>query len=183
MRKVVAWLFYSLDGAVESPDKWQFDYDEEMSANLVAAQEKQDAVLMGRNTYQDWAGYWPTANDGIGFKHFINNTPKYVASTTLDRVEWQNSTLIKGDVAAEVAKLKSQPGKDIGVYGSPSLVRSLLSANLLDELTLLVHPVFVGSGKKRLIPEGAALTRLELFDAIRGASGTMILSYRPHTLS
>lgn len=179
MRKVVAWVFYSLDGVVESPDLWQFDYDDEMGADLTAKQEAQDAVLLGRTTYEEWVGYWPTADEGIGFTKFINNTPKYVVSTTLDKVEWENSTLIKGDLVDEVTRLKNQPGKDIGVYGSPGLVRSLLSANLLDVLTLLVHPVFAGSGKQRLIPEGDELRRLELLDVTRGSSGTMILSYRP----
>lgn len=179
MRKVVAWLFYTLDGVVESPDVWQFDYDDEMGADLTSKQESQDAVLLGRTTYEEWVGYWPTADDGIGFKKFINNTPKYVVSTTLDKVEWANSTLINTDVAGEITKLKNQPGKDIGVYGSPGLVRSLISEGLLDVLTLLVHPVLASSGKRRLVPEGDQLRRLELLDATRGSSGTMILSYRP----
>ncbi len=179
MRKVVAWLFYTLDGAVESPNVWQFDYDDEMGADLAAKQESQDAVLLGRTTYEEWVGYWPTADDGIGFKKFINSTPKYVVSTTLDKVEWENSTLINTDVAGEITKLKNQPGKDIGIYGSPGLVRSLIADGLLDVLTILVHPVFAGSGKKRLIPEEDQLRRLELLDVTRGASGTMILSYRP----
>jgi dihydrofolate reductase len=182
MRKVVSSLFISLDGVVEEPHDWQFDFDAEMGDALTAEQNKQDTLLLGRVTYQMWEGYWPTADPEIDFTAFANDTPKYVASTTLDRVEWQNSTLIKGSLADEVARLKREPGKDIGIYGSPSVVRSLLYDDLLDELLLLVHPVVAGSGK-RLFPEGSGLKRLELLDATRGGSGSMIVRYGPRTSS
>src|SRR3989440_12069600 len=146
MRKVVAGLFMTLDGVVESPEKWQEHFDEDMGEAMMEQLTSQDVVLLGRVTYQEWASYWPTATDEP-FASFINSTPKYVFSTTLDSVEeWQNSTLIKGDLAQEIAKLKRLAGKNIGTAGSPSLVYSLLEQDLLDELILLVHPVVAGDG-------------------------------------
>src|SRR5882672_8255102 len=148
MRKVVAGLFISLDGVTEAPHKWQFDhFDAEMMAALNSHIAAEDTILLGRVTYQEWAGYWPTSTDEPYASH-INNAPKYVASTTLSKVEWKNSTLIRGSLAAQVTKLKQQPGKNIGVAGSPTLVHSLLKDGLLDELTLMIHPVVVGSGKR-----------------------------------
>ncbi len=179
MRKVVAALFISLDGVAEAPHQWQFDnFDEDMAANMDAVQAAQDAILLGRVTYQEWAGYWPTATTDEDYASYINTTPKYVVSTTLDTVEWQNSTLIKGDLAEAIGKLKGQPGKDIGVAGSPTLVRSLLQQDLLDELQLMVHPVVAGSGK-RLFGDGDELKRLRLVEARATRSGVALLTYRP----
>ncbi len=178
MRKVTAGLFISLDGVTESPDQWQFDhFDDDMMAALESHIAAEDTILLGRVTYQEWAPYWPTSNDEPYASH-INNTPKYVVSTTLDTVEWQNSTLIKGNLAEELARLKQQPGNNIGVAGSPTLVRSLLQGDLLDELTLMVHPVVAGSGK-RLFGDGADLKRLRLVDAKTTSTGVAILTYRP----
>jgi len=140
----------------------------------------EDTVLLGRVTYQGWAAYWPTSDDELYGSH-INNTPKYVVSTTLDKVEWgkwDNATLIKGNLAEEIARLKQQPGKNIGVAGSPTLVRSLLQQDLLDELTLLLHPVVVGRGK-RLFKEGSDLKRLQLAYSKATSTGVMILTYQP----
>jgi dihydrofolate reductase len=178
MRKVVAGLFMTLDGIVESPGTWQEHFDEEMGQAMMEQLTSQDTVLLGRVTYQEWAPYWPTATDEP-FASFINSTPKYVFSTTLNSVdEWKNSTLIKGEFAQEIAKLKQLPGKNIGTAGSPTLVRSLLEQDLLDELILLVHPVVVGSGK-RLFEEGGSLKRLNLLSAKTSRTGTMILTYQP----
>ena len=178
MRKVVAGLFISLDGVVESPDKWQFDhFDDDMMASMTSHLAVQDTVLLGRVTYEDWAAYWPTSTDEP-YASFINNTPKYVVSTTLGKVEWKNSTLLKGNLAEELAKLKQQPGKNIGVSGSPTLVRSLLQNDLLDELTLMVHPVVVGSGK-RLFKDGSDLKRLKLVDSKTTRTGVLIATYQP----
>ena len=177
MRKVVAGLFISLDGVVESPDKWQFDhFDAEMADSMGSYIATEDAVLLGRVTYQEWESYWPTATDEPYASH-INNIPKYVVSTTLNRVGWQNSTLIKGALAEEIARLKRQPGKNIGVAGSPTLVRSLLQNDLLDELTLMIHPVIVGRGK-RLFKEGSDLKRLKLVDSKTTSTGVAILTYQ-----
>src|SRR5919198_1250968 len=122
-------LFISLDGVVESPDQWQFTFDEEMGASLGKWLDTCDSILLGRATYEMWAGYWPNYSGGEDetFADWINNSPKYVVSTTLDNVDaWQNSTLIKGDLAAAVNRLKEGEGKDISVAGSPGLVASLL---------------------------------------------------------
>ena len=179
MRKVISGLFISLDGVTESPDQWQFDhFDEDMLELLQAHIAAEDAILLGRVTYQEWASYWPTATDEP-FASFINSTPKYVFSTTLDNVdEWQNSTLLKGDLAQEITRLKQQPGKNIGTAGSPTLVHSLLEQGLLDELILLVHPVVAGSGK-RLFKDGEGLKRLNLLSSKATRTGTVILTYQP----
>jgi dihydrofolate reductase len=179
VRNVVSGLFISLDGVTESPDQWQFDhFDEGMMAAMSAVLAAQDAVLLGRVTYQEWADYWPTSTDEP-FASYINNSPKYVVSTTLDNVDaWQNSTLIKGNLAAEIGRLKQQPGKNIGVAGSSTLVQSLIQNDLLDELKLMIHPVVVGKGK-RLFKDGADLKRLQLVDSTITPTGVAILTYQP----
>ena len=178
MRKVIAALFITLDGVVEAPYKWQEHFDEEMGEVMMKQLADQDTVLLGRMTYQDWASYWPTATDEP-FASFINSTPKYVFSTTLDSVEeWSNSTLIKGDLAQEIARLKQLPGKNIGTAGSPTLVHSLLEQDLLDELILLVHPVIAGSGK-RLFKVESSLKRVKLLSSRATRTGTLILTYQP----
>jgi dihydrofolate reductase len=184
MRKVVSGLFISLDGVVESPNQWQFEFDEDMGAALTTTLETSDAVLLGRVTYTEWAGYWPTVTSGddAGFATWINTSPKYVASTTLDNVDdWPNSTLITGDLAAAVHRLKAGQGKAIAVAGSPGLVRSLLDQNLLDELVLLIHPVIAGEGRTKLFADDAALKKLHLVSAQPTRSGVIIATYRPVT--
>jgi dihydrofolate reductase len=179
MRNVIAGLFSSLDGVVEAPNEWQPAFDEEMGAALSRMLEEQDAVLLGRVTFTEWAGYWPTSTDEP-FASWINSTPKYVASTTLDSVDrWPNSTLIKGPVAEFVAELRQQDGGTIGTAGSPSLVRSLIEQGLVDELTLMISPVVAGGGRKRLFADDAALTRFELVEAQPTSSGALIVAYRP----
>ena len=179
MRKVIASLFSTLDGVVEAANEWQFAFDDEMGAAMSRALEEQDAVLLGRVTWTEWAGYWPTSTDEP-FATWINRTPKYVASTTLDSVdEWANSTLISGSLADFVTELRQQDGGTIGTAGSPTLVRSLFDAGLLDELTLLIHPVVAGGGRKRLFADDAALTKLELVECQPTSSGVLIATYRP----
>jgi len=181
MRKVASGLFISLDGVTESPDQWQFDhFDEGMMAALGTFLTETDTIVMGRVTYQEWAGYWPASTDEP-FASFINNAPKYVVSTTLDRVEWgkwDNVTLIKENLAEAITWLKQQPGKNIGVTGSPTLVQSLLQSNLLDELMLMIHPVVAGSGK-RLFKDGSELKRLKLVNTNTTPTGVAILTYQP----
>lgn len=181
MRKVNAGLFISVDGVVESPNQWQFDsFDDDMTAAMTAHLAAEDTILLGRVTYQEWIHYWPTSADEPYASH-INNTPKYIVSTTLEKVEWgkwQNISLIKGNLAEAIGRLKQQPGKNIGVGGSPTLVRSLLQADLLDELTLMIHPVVVGSGKRLFEGEGA-LKRLKLVASKTTGSGVSILTYQP----
>ena len=177
MRKVISGLFISVDGVTEAPNKWQFDaFDADMGEALSAHLANEDAILLGRVTYEEWAPYWPTSTDEPYASH-INNTPKYVVSTTLEKVEWQNSTLIRGNLAGEIARLKREPGKNIGVAGSPTLVRSLLRDDLLDELTLMIHPVVVGSGK-RLFDGWDELERLRLASSRTTGSGVAILTYQ-----
>ena len=180
MRRVVSGLFISLDGVVESPDQWQFDvFNDEMGEALMASIGAADALLLGRVTYQEWASYWPSASDEEEpFKSFLNTTPKYVVSRTLDTVGWQNATLIKGNLAEELATLKQQPGKNINIAGSGTLVQSLLRDDLLDELQLMVHPVVVGRGK-RLFKDGSELKRLDLVDSKTTSTGVVILTYQP----
>jgi dihydrofolate reductase len=181
MRKVVAGLYLSLDGVVESPDKWQFDnFDDEVMANMGSQLGQEDAVLLGRVTYQEWAAYWPTSRDEP-FASFINNIPKYVVSTTLERVGWSNSTLVNGSLKEEITRLKGQSGRNIGVAGSPTLVRSLLLDDLLDELTLMIHPVVAGSGK-RLFTDGGDVKRLKLVGSQITPTGVAILTYQPRGL-
>lgn len=177
MRKVISGLFITLDGVVEAPNTWQEHFDEDMGEALNAMLESQDAVLLGKVTYEEWASYWPTVTDDP-FANYINTVPKYVASHTLSSVEWNNSILLKGDLAEELARLKQQPGKNIGIAGSPGLVHSLLQQDLLDELMLMVHPVVVGSGK-RLFKDGDALKRMQLVSTKPTRTGTVILIYQP----
>ena len=181
MRKVVSWLFISLDGVVEAPNEWQFDVmDDDMMADITSQTDAEDAMLLGRVTYQDWAPFWPSSTDETYASH-INNIPKYVISTTLNDVEWgkwEKPTLIKDNLAEEISKLKNQPGKNIGVAGSPTLVRSLLKDDLLDELKLMVHPVVVGTGK-HLFTEESELKRLKLVDSKVTGTGVVILTYQP----
>jgi dihydrofolate reductase len=177
MRKLVAHLFISLDGVVESPS-WTMPYfDADMEAELASQLALQDAVLLGRVSYQEWAGYWPTSTDEP-FATYINNTPKYVISNTLDKVEWKNSILLKGDITENVTRLKNQPGKNIAVNASPTLVRSLLAHDLLDELRLTLHPVVVGKGK-RLFQDDDDQQPLKLVESKITKSGVAILAYQP----
>jgi dihydrofolate reductase len=182
MRKVVSGLFVSLDGVTEAPYQWQFDhFDEGMAAAMTAHIAAEDTMLLGRVTYQEWANYWPTATTDKEYADHINGIPKYVVSTTLDSVAWgdrDNITLIKDNLAEKIAELKWQPGKNIGVAGSPTLVRTLLQNDLLDELTLMIHPVVVGSGK-RLFADGDALKRLKLVETKTTPTGVLIVTYQP----
>jgi dihydrofolate reductase len=181
MRRVVAGLFVSLDGVVEAPEKWQLSYfNDEMGEAVGAAMAAADAMLLGRVTYQEFASYWPGASsEDQPFADYMNNTQKYVVSTTLENVDgWQNSTLIKGNVAEEIAELKRRSGKDITIIGSAALVRSLLRDGLLDELGLMVHPVVVGGGK-RLFEDGGDREVLELVDSKTFSTGVVSLTYRP----
>jgi dihydrofolate reductase len=180
MRRVIASLFLSLDGVMESPEEWHFPYfNDEMEAAIGEAMAAADAFLLGRVTYQEWAAFWPSQSGGETgqMAEYINNAPKFVASTTLDAVDWQNSTLLKGDLSEEVTRLKQQPGKDITVSGSATLTRSLLREGLLDELRLMIHPIVVGSGR-RLFEDGER-SPLELVDSKTFSTGVVYVTYQP----
>lgn len=179
MRKVTAGLFSSIDGVVEAPNTWQPTFDEEMGAALARILEGQDAVLLGRVTFTEWAGYWPTSTDEP-FASWINATPKYVFSNTLDSVDtWPNSTLVKEPAADFLGRLRRETGGTIGTGGSPTLVRSLIVQGLVDELVLMVSPVVAGGGRQRLFADDAALTTFELVDSEKTSSGALIVTYRP----
>jgi dihydrofolate reductase len=179
MRRVIASEFVSLDGVMESPEKWHFPYfNDEMGEEIGVAMAAADTMLLGRVTYEEWAAFWPTQSSDDEIAGYMNNIRKFVVSTILDTVEWQNSTLIKGNVAEEITKLKQQPGKDISISGSGILVQSLLRDDLLDELRLMVHPIVVGSGK-RLFKDGSDQKALKLVDSKTFSTGVVYLTYQP----
>jgi dihydrofolate reductase len=181
VRKIVAAEFLSLDGVMESPDQWHFDYfNDEMGQAVGEGFAASDALLMGRVLYEEWAAFWPNQNpEENPVAATMNGLRKYVVSTTLEGpLEWNNTSLIGGNVAEELSDLKQQPGKDITISGSGALVRSLLDDGLIDELKLMVHPVVVGSGK-RLFEDGEKRTALELVDSRTFDTGVVYLTYRP----
>ncbi|WP_457974754.1 dihydrofolate reductase family protein [Arthrobacter sp. D1-17] len=178
MRKVTAGLFHSVDGIVSDPFMFQFDsFDDELAQGLTRMMGTVDTVVLGRVSYQEWAGYWPTAAADEDFAAFINPVEKYVASRTLSKpLEWQNSHLMDAPLEEYVAKLRERGGGEIAVCGSISVTRQLLFAGLLDSLTLMTHPVVAGSGR-RLFEDGDPLTRLELQDQSRTSKGNVISTY------
>jgi dihydrofolate reductase len=176
MRRVVVTEFITLDGIMEDPHKWSFPYwndeiDQFKHDELFAS----DAQLLGRVTYQGFAEAWPSRTGD--FADRLNSLPKYVVSTTLERAEWNNSHLIKANVAEQVAKLKQQPGQDILVHGSRTLVQTLMQHDLVDEYHLLVYPLVLGSGK-RLFRDDSAAT-LKLAESKAFSSGVVLLRYQP----
>ncbi len=180
MRKVVAVELVSLDGVIESPEEWAFAYsNDEMEEANAAGMAASDALLLGRATYEGLAAFWPNQPGGTPMVDYINSVPKFVVSATLEEsLEWNNSTVIGGNAAEEIAKLKRRPGKDITVLGSGVLVRSLLRDGLLDELRLMVHPVILGGGK-RLFEDEEGRKALKLVDSRTFATGVVYLTYRP----
>jgi dihydrofolate reductase len=178
MRKIVAWLFVTLDGVMESPEKWVM-YNNEMGEAIDGEAAGADTLLLGRRTYEVFAASWPSrTSDDDPMTDWMNNTPKVVVSTTLDNVEWQNSTLISGDLAQELDRLKQQPGRNILVNGSATLVRSLLRDNQLDQLRLFLHPIIAGTGK-RLFDNSSDKTTLKLVDSRTLDTGVLDLTYTP----
>jgi dihydrofolate reductase len=179
MRKVTAGLFHSIDGVVEAPDQWQFDaFDDELGASLGKTIASTDAVILGRVGYEEWSGFWPTAQFDDGFATFINSVPKHVATTTLKGpLSWQNAAIIEGSAEAFVDKLRRQPGKNIAVMAGIRIVRSLFLAGLIDELTLITHPVVAGAGRRHLFEPGDDTTRLALTDTFRTSKGNVVTTY------
>jgi dihydrofolate reductase len=176
-RKINAWLYVTLDSVIEAPEKWVIA-DDDMFAAMEADYAKSDALLLGRRTYETFAASWPERGSEVPNADWMNNTPKYVASTTLESPEWNNSTVIEGDVAEAVARLKQEDGKDIMVNGSGALVRTLMRNHLLDELRLFVHPVVVGSGR-RLFDDESDPVELALVDSHAYENGVISLTYKP----
>jgi dihydrofolate reductase len=171
MGKLVVTEFVSIDGVFEDPGGsedyeyggWTFEYDRGDDGNQFKLDElmEADAQLLGRVTYEGFAAAWPSREGPFAEK--LNNDPKYVVSTTLTQPEWQNTTVISGDVAGSVAKLKEETDGTVLVAGSGTLVETLLGADLVDELRLMVFPTILGSGQ-RLFPDGIGRLKLKLTD-------------------
>ncbi len=182
MRRVIASEFVTLDGVVEDPS-WTFQFSSEQREKFKFDELfASDALMLGRVTYEVFAASWPRMTEQAGeageYANMMNGYPKYVASTTLEEpLEWNNSTLIKGDVTEEVLNLKQQPGKDILIFGSGDLVNTLMQHDLIDEYRLMVFPVVVGGGK-RLFGEGIEKMVLNLVDTKTLGSGVVVLSYQ-----
>ena len=176
MRKIAAGLFTSLDGVVEAPEKWTGPYFNDQVGQAVGAlMAANDAMLLGRVTYEGFAAAFGGQSGGMANR--MNAFPKVVVSTTLDRAEWQNSTLISGNVTEEITKLKQRPGRTINMSGSGTLVTWLLRGGLLDQLDLLVFPVVVGHGKRLFAGEGGQ-AGLKLAGSQTFSTGVVHLSYQ-----
>jgi dihydrofolate reductase len=188
MGKIIVSEFITLDGVMEAPggedslgerSGWSIPYFNEETAkfkldDLLAS----DALLMGRVTYQIYAAVWPSMTDEEGFADQMNSLPKYVVSTTLEKVEWNNSRLIRGNIPEEVKKLKQEVQRNILIDGGSDLVNLLMQHDLIDEYRLLVHPVVVGKGK-RLFREGSQKKELRLIEARALSTGVVALTYQP----
>ncbi|HLY26650.1 MAG TPA: dihydrofolate reductase family protein [Aggregatilineales bacterium] len=178
MRPVVVWEFMSLDGVMEAPEKWVFPYQSEDVAEAIKAQNlASDVLVLGRVTFETFASAWPKmTHNEFGFADKLNNQPKFVVSSTLQKAEWNNSMIINDHVIETINALKQQPGGEIGITGSATLVQSLLKANLVDELRLFVHPIVLGSGK-RLFADGNHVT-LKHVKVQPFSSGVVLLYYQ-----
>ena len=180
MRKIAAGLFISLDGVVESPEKWTGPYFNDQVGQAVGTlMAPNDAMLLGRVTYEGFAAAFGGQSGGMADQ--MNNTPKYVVSGTLASADWENSTLISQNVAEEIRALKERPGRNIGMSGSSTLVGWLLREGLLDQLDLLVFPVVLGTGK-RLFSEPGNEIPLALTGSQAFSTGVVHLSYEPAQL-
>jgi dihydrofolate reductase len=191
MSKVVVFESLTLDGVMQAPGRpdedrrggfehggWAQPYADPVMGSVAAEGiPNTEALLFGRRTYEDFHAFWPNQTDDP-FTEVLDNTRKYVASTTLEEpLPWKNSKLLEGDAAAAVAGLREQPGKDLVVLGSGELVRSLMRGNLVDEYVLLVHPLVVGGGR-RLFADGGPSIALRLVDTKPTTTGVVIATYR-----
>jgi dihydrofolate reductase len=175
MRKVVVYELLSLDGVAEAPETFFSAWDEVLDANLAEVIGAQDAVILGRRSYQEWSGFWPTS-DLEPFATFINAVAKFVlTSTPLDR-EWSNSQVIEGGLIEFVQSLRDKPGGDIGVHASISVAQALLAAGLVDELKLVIAPVIAGSGRRLL--DGLPAGQLQAVQAGTTPTGHLLADYR-----
>jgi len=175
VRKVVAYELLSLDGVAEHPDEFITNFDDVMSENLGRVIATQDAVLLGRRTYDDWAAFWPPSHIEP-FATFINGVEKFVVTSTTPEKLWANTRVVDGGLVEFVTKLKQQSGKDIGVHGSIALTQSLLEQGLVDELRLVIAPAIHMNGRK-LFDRGLS-GRLTLTRNITSPSGYLLLDFR-----
>jgi dihydrofolate reductase len=186
MGKIVVTEFVSLDGVMEDPGGsedfkhggWTFEIErgDEGDQFKLAELEEAEAQLLGRVTYEGFAAAWPKMNDEVGFAEKMNGMPKYVVSSTLEEAGWNNTTILSGDFAEEIAKLKGEVDGVILVAGSAQLAQGLIAHGLLDELRLMVFPVVLGSGK-RLLADGDEKVPLKLVDSKTVGDGIAILTY------
>jgi dihydrofolate reductase len=175
VRKVVVYELLSLDGVAEDPDSFITDWDEAMGANLAAVIASQDAVILGRRSYGEWAEFWP-GSDIQPFAAFINGVAKFVATSAPLEPEWANATAVNGGLAEFVRDLKARPGGDIGVHASISVAQALLAADLVDELRLVIAPRIAGSGRRLL--DGLPSIQLESIRSSTSPSGHLLADYR-----
>ena len=193
MPKVIVNNSLTLDGVMQAPGRADEDrrggfehggwaqpyFDSVMASAAAEGIATGPALLFGRRTYEDFAAFWPNQPEDNPFRDVLNNSQKYVASTTLkEPLSWSNSTLLEGDAAEAVARLKERPGKDLVVLGSGELVQSLLRHNLIDEFVLLIHPLILGTGR-RLFTDGGASATLRLVDTKTSTTGVVIATYQP----
>lgn len=175
MRKIVVYELLSLDGVAEDPDRFFADWDDAMDANLAAVIATQDAVILGRRSYTEWAQFWPSSQIQP-FATFINGVTKYVAtSTPLDR-DWANATVLDGGLVEFVRDLKQQRGGDVGVHASISVAQSLLAAGVVDELRLVIAPRIAGRGRRLL--DGLPSIQLEAIRSEISPTGSLLVDYR-----
>jgi dihydrofolate reductase len=175
MRKLKLAIYVSLDGVVENPAWTSPFWDDELSDLQAEYLYASDALVLGRVTYEGFAASWPSMEETTGdFGKKMNSMPKFVASRTLDEAEW-NASVIKGDLAREVTKLKEEPGGDLLIYGSGDLVDELTRLGLIDEYRIMLHPVIVGSGKRLF--NGNTEVTLQLTDSRTTSTGVAVLTY------
>ncbi len=178
-RKVIAYELLSLDGVAESPSDFIATFDEVMRENLGRVIASQDAVLLGRRTYDEWAGYWPPSTNEP-FASFINGVEKYVVTSSQPEVTWAHTTIISGGVTDTLVEMKQQSGGDIGLHGSIALTQSLLASGLVDELRLVIAPGLHGHGRRLF--EGMS-QQLTLTRSITSPSGSLLLDFQITGLS
>jgi len=175
MRKIIESTLVSADGVVGSPPLWAMDYrDEEVTRDALERLSGSDAMLMGRGTYELFAATWPGQTDD--FAQRMNTIRKYVFSSTLASADWSNSTIVRGDVVAQVTKLKEQDGRDLALFGHGRLAQALLENGLIDELRLSIHPVLAGAGLPQFT--NGDKTRLTLVSSKTFTTGVVVLSYQ-----
>ncbi len=179
MRQIAAGLFISLDGVVEAPGNWGFQYmDTEMAKAISAGIAQADTVLLGRKTYMEFSQLWPGQGSEVPMSDFLNHSPKFVVSSTITELPWQPATLVTGDLPQALFKLKQQPGGTIQVPGSPTLVRFLIQNGLLDVLSLTICPVVVGCGM-RLFDDMDISFKLKLVHSTALSTGAIGATYAP----
>ena len=179
MRKVIVSTYMTLDGRVDEIRDWAVGYNDDRAVQYHSdLLMNSDGLLLGRHTYEIFAALWPSLSGELPYIDKLNRMAKYVASTTLKEVAWENSQLIEGEVGEGVAKLKQQPGQDLVLYGCHDLMHSLLAHDLIDEYRILVHPVLLGKGRS-FLKAGAKRVNLDLVDTTALAGGVTILTYRP----